>query len=51
MRARAAEMGIKVVAEVFEIAELLDGVKGFFVEGPSGEKIELFEYRDKPGFL
>jgi hypothetical protein len=27
----------------FELPDLLGGVRGFFIQGPSGESIELFE--------
>jgi len=35
---------IKFMTEPFEIDDLLGGIKGVFIEGPTGEKIELFEY-------
>ena len=33
--------------EVFEFPDLLGGVRGFFIQGPSGESIELFEHGGK----
>jgi len=37
--------------DVFTIADLLGGVKGSFLDGPNGERIELFQYAARPAFL
>ena len=33
--------------EILDLPDLFGGVRGFFIQGPSGESIELFEYGGK----
>lgn len=41
---------VEFTTEIFGFDKLLNGVEGAFIKGPSGELIELFEYKNEKPF-
>jgi catechol 2,3-dioxygenase-like lactoylglutathione lyase family enzyme len=41
---------VEFTTDIFAFDKLLNGVEGAFIKGPSGELIELFEYKNKKPF-
>jgi len=44
------QKGVKFTTDLFEMKDLFGGIKGTFLKGSTGEKIELFEYAGNKPF-
>ena len=48
--AKLKAQNVEFVSEPFEMPDFMGGIKGIFIKGPVGEKIELFEFTGQKPF-